>query len=226
MSWSYSNPHFAEIMQGGAPVSDAEVVVIGFHGKGGGASGIFNKMKKAAAGTDDVAYLAPKSANTVWFGDEFVSAGHDELQTSLAAVTDLIRSLNAAGVSNDQIVLAGQSQGAVLVNEYLANTGDDVRGVVSWSGALVGPIYEAVMAGQINPFFPGDLMGLEFDRIPGEYAGADLTGQTIQMAVHDADPKVPLGAVLAMADYYRAQGAHVEMHVEPGQPTISPSMMS
>lgn len=216
MSFEFSHPHFSQVYEGGAALSEAEVVVIGFHGRGGNVDGIYNKMDQAVGDSKDVAFLAPRAVDRLWFRDQFVAADDPQLLKSLDAVAALIKSLNDRGISSDQIVLVGQSQGAVLVDEYLASTGIDVRAAVSWSGALVGPFYEEVASGQINPLSPNPLKGLEYDLIPKEYRGVDLTGQTIQIAVHEADPKVPLEMVLATADYYRSQGAQVEMHVEPG----------
>lgn len=216
MSFEFTHPKFVEVHHGGAAIADAEIVVIGFHGRGGNYENVFNKIEQAVGGADDVAFLTPESDNRLWFRDEFVAADNLQLLQSLDAVGDLIKALNDAGVSSDRIVLAGQSQGAVLVDEFLASTGLDVRAVVSWSGALVGPFYEEVWSGQINPFSLNPLAGLEYDRIPDEYRDADLRGQTVQLAVHENDAKVPLEMVLATADYYRSQGAIVEMHVEPG----------
>ena len=216
MSFAFTHPHFAEVHQGGVDVADAEIVVIGFHGRGGNVSAVYNSIAQATAGSSDVAFLVPEGETKVWFRDQFVPADNPQLLKSLEAVGDLILSLNDAGISTDRIVLAGQSQGAVLVDEYLASTGIDVRAVVSWSGALVGPFHNELMAGQLNPFSLNPLKGLEYDIIPDEYRDADLTGQTIQLAVHEDDAKVPLEMVLASAEYYRSQGAVVEMHVEPG----------
>ncbi len=216
MSFEFSHPHFSQLYEGGAALSDAEIVVIGLHGRGGNVGGIYGKIEEAVGDSQDVAFLAPRAVDRLWFRDQFVAADDPQLLKSLDAVAALIKSLNDAGISSDQIVLVGQSQGAVMVDEYLASTGIDVRAAVSWSGALVGPFYEEVASGQINPLSPNPLKGLEYDLIPEEYRDADLTGQTIQIAVHEADAKVPLELVLATAEYYRSQGAHVEMHVEPG----------
>ncbi|GAB5375235.1 MAG: hypothetical protein AcusKO_16970 [Acuticoccus sp.] len=214
--FEFSDPHFSQVLQGGAGLENSEVVVIGLHGKGGRSEPLEERVQQALEGTDDVAYFIPESANKWWYEGEFVPADDPGIVASIDAIVRLIEALGEEGIDPSQIVLLGYSQGAGMVNEIVAATGIEFRAVVSWHGALLGPAVEAHELGLIDLEADEPFADFTVEHIPETYVGS-LEGQNIYLNIHEEDPKVDVELVTASAEYYRSLGAHVNVYVEEGK---------
>lgn len=90
----------------------------------------------------DVAYVLPPAAGGSWYPGRYNeprAANEPWLGQALEAGESAIASLLAAGVSAEQIVLAGFSQGGCLVADLLARTPRPYAGVAVLTGSLIGP---------------------------------------------------------------------------------------
>lgn len=220
----FSDPKFSDLNQGGAPLEEAEVVVIALHPRYGHAANVEARVQDAIGDADDVAYFVPEAIRHVddgieksWFQGDFTSADDPELIESIDAVVRLIEALGQEGIEENQIVLVGYSQGATLTNEIIASRELDLRAVVSWHSSLVGPMAEAIARGEVDPQAedPFD-ENFSFEHIPESYVDS-LEGQDIYLEIHEDDPRVDFDLVRATAEYYRSLGAHVNFHVDEGR---------
>lgn len=97
-----------------------------------------------------------------------------------------------AGLSYENIVLLGFSQGACLALEYAARNGRRWGGVVSLSGGLIGAEHEPRM-----------------DR-------GNLAGTPIFLGCSDIDFHIPLERVQNSAETLRALGGDIVFRMYPG----------
>ncbi len=102
----------------------------------------------------DVAHILPVAAERSWYPGRYF----DPLQTLEphlgGALAALDRALAIAGVPDDRLVLAGFSQGACLVAEYLAREGPrPFHGAAVLTGSLLGAPAERAQP-RISPGLP------------------------------------------------------------------------
>lgn len=185
----------------GADLTTARAAVILAHGRGASAQ----SMAELAAHlpTDGIAYLLPQAANSTWWpGSGFapIESNQPWVDSALQVFSDLITRIHAAGLTNDQIILGGFSQGAVLASEYAARHATRYGGLLIFSGAVLGPLTR-----------PLDFTG-SFANTP-----AFIGGQT-------NDPWVNGQQLQRTADLFTRLGAHVTTDIIPGADhTIRPS---
>jgi predicted esterase len=134
---------------------------------------------------DDVSYVLPVAAQRSWYPGRYfdpLDALEPHLGGALAAID---RAIGAAGVSDERLVLAGFSQGACLVAEYLAR-----RGPRQFHGAAI---------------LTGSLLGT-----PAERAEPAI-GPGLRMAFASSryDDWIPLADALDTAERFRRAGAVV-----------------
>jgi phospholipase/carboxylesterase len=118
---------------------------------------------------------------------------HNEpwLSSALQLVDDIVRDLNTAGISHEQIYFSGFSQGACLTLEYIA------RHAKRWGGAAA---------------FTGGLIG---DRIYHDHYMGNFAGTPVFIGTSDPDPHVPLERVEETTTILKSLGAAVTTKVYP-----------
>ena len=148
-----------------------------------------------------MAYLAPQAAGHTWYPLSFLAPREQNepwLTSALSRVEQVVRSLEGAGLTREQIVLCGFSQGACLATEFVASHPARYAGVIAFTGGLVGPP-------------ESDL----------HHPGA-LAGTPVLLSSGDPDPHVPWLRVQQTADELSRMGAHVTTRRYPGRPhTVS-----
>lgn len=202
--YEFSHEAFFDVQQGGALIQDANMIVIGFHGKGGNQQKILSGLEAALGSSDNVTYLAPLSVDGRWWGGNAripPEDGDPDFARALAGVDALIEDLLAQGFTRDQIILTGNSQGSTLVAEYNASElyDDD-------------PLYGILLSGGVLNAAGVD--GATIDDLRERYL-ASAAGDNVVIVGHAEDPQVPRQAYELTYQHWLEQGAGVSMQLQP-----------
>lgn len=196
-----NDPHAHQpVRAAGVPLTEARAVVVLAHGRGADAQDILGLAEHFAV--PGVAYLAPEAAGGAWYPARFLAPlAHNQpwLDSALAAFDATLRSVRAAGVPDERIVLGGFSQGACLALEYAARNATRYGGVLALAGGLIGP------DGHVRSD-------------TGSFAGTPVF-----IGVGDLDAHIPVARAQHAAEVLMALGAEVDLRVYPRVPhTVVP----
>lgn len=135
---------------GGAPLADAEKVLIMLHGRGSTAQNILRVAD--GLNVQDFALIAPQATNNTWYPYSFL-VPQKQNQPWLDSALDLLKSLTdemiEKGILSENIYFIGFSQGACLTLEFTARNPRHYGGIVALTGGLIG---DQVSSDQ----YPGD----------------------------------------------------------------------
>ena len=188
------DPHAGQpVLQAGAPLGDAPVVVIMVHGRNAGPGNILDLVPRLARPA--VTYLAPAAAGRTWYPHSFlaeVAANEPGLSSALGVLDALVARVEAAGIPRARIVLLGFSQGACLTAEFAVRHPSRFGGVVVYSGGVVGP--------------PGTTWP----------ASGRFDGTPMFFGCSDRDSHVPEPRVTESAELCARLGATVTRRIYPG----------
>mgnify|MGYP006275099995 CR=1 FL=1 len=189
-------PHAGQpIRQAGMPIEHAKAAVVLFHDRASTAEDIIDLWEEFD--NPEVAYLAPQAAGNAWFPKSCLAAyaeNEPHLSSALWLVSKVLEALGDSGLPPEQVMLAGFSQGACLVLEYVARTPRRYGGVAAFSGGLLGP------QGRLR-----------------SYRGS-LDATPVFLGCSDIDFHVPKTRVLETAEVLRGMGAEVTERIYPGMP--------
>lgn len=177
----------------GAPLEDAQLVVILLHGRGATAESMLSLAD--ALHENQVSFLAPQAALNRWYPNSAfgpLDTNEPDLSSALATVDLLVNQMRAKGFSDLQIAFGGFSQGACLASEYLARNASRYAGLFVFSGALIGP--------------PGT---------PRNYEGS-FEGMPVFIGGSDVDPWVAHDFLKGTASVFEKMGAGVDFRTYPG----------
>jgi phospholipase/carboxylesterase len=196
-----SDPHAAGVvLQRGAPLSEARLAVVLLHGRGGSAQDILGLS--SALNVPGVAYQAPQASEHTWYPLSFLAPRQENepfLSSALAKVGAVVRSIEEAGFSRKQIVIAGFSQGACLATEFVARSPAQYGGLIAFTGGLIGP------------------PGTNFRDLAKGTPKA-LAGTPVLFCSGDPDPHVPWARVEESASVLSGMGGSVLTRRYPGRP--------
>jgi predicted esterase len=186
------------LLRAGAPLGEAEGVVILLHGRGGSAADILSlhEALEGGLGNRKLAWLAPEANGRTWYPNSFLApreANEPYLSSALRRVESLVHAAAEAGLGPEKIVIGGFSQGACLSTEFVASHPAHYAGLIAWTGGLVGPL------------------GTQFD-----HAG-DLSRMPALLLSGDPDPHVPWSRVEESAAVLGHMGAKVTLRRYPGR---------
>jgi len=188
------DPHRGQpVLAAGAPLTEAEGVMILVHGRGANAADILGLAE--ALERPKLACLAPDAAGHVWYPRPFTApqaANQPWLASALSLINRLFADLSEEGIPAERVVLLGFSQGACLSLEYAARNPRRYGGIVALSGGLIG---EAIA--------------------PASYPGS-LAGTPLFLGCSDVDPFIPLQRVQQSTAVMKQLGADVTEHIYPG----------
>ncbi|MBZ0292568.1 MAG: phospholipase [Anaerolineae bacterium] len=125
----------------GTPLNEAQTVVILVHGRGATAESILSLANYLPQ--EGVAYLAPQAANNTWYpnsGFGPLESNEPFVSSAFQTLTNLIAHVTEAGITPQQLLIGGFSQGACLASEFVARNADRYGGLFMLSGALMGPL--------------------------------------------------------------------------------------
>jgi predicted esterase len=136
-----SGPHSsARVLVRGNTVNPTTVLIL-LHGRGSTPEHITNILSGDTLSPHSLV-VAPEAKDLVWFPGRFfdpLNQNELHIRSSLELVNQLVRRLEQRfSIHKSQIILAGFSQGASLVSEYLTRHPAQFKGVCIFSGALFG----------------------------------------------------------------------------------------
>jgi len=114
------------------------------------------------------------------------------LSSGLAAIGNVLATIERADIPLERTMLLGFSQGACLSLEFTARAARRYGGVAGLSGGLIGP-----------------------DGTPRSYSGS-LAETPIFLGCSDVDPHIPVPRVAETATVLRRLGGEVDMRIYPG----------
>lgn len=181
----------------GAPLADASKVVIFIHGRHATGTAILPLTEPLAM--DGLCFLAPDADTGSWYPGAFMApliTNEPYLTNALDRLGSIYHSLEKLGFGREQIVLAGFSQGACLVLEYVARHPHFYAGILGFSGGLIGP----------DPMVRDDHRSFE--------------GTRIFLGCSEKDPFIPARRVMETAGHLQGHGAQVTARLYPGSDHI------
>jgi predicted esterase len=181
------------LLTAGASLDGAAAVMIMMHGRGATARDILALGSEFDA--PGLAFLAPQAAQNTWYPYSFL-APTSQNEPFLSSALDVIESLLArvadAGMTAENTVLLGFSQGACLATEYAARQPRRYGAIIGLSGGLIGA--------------PGS---------PRNYDGS-LEGVPVFLGCSDVDPHIPVARVQETAETFERMGASVTTRLYSG----------
>lgn len=181
------------VLQFGAPLEEAELVVILLHGRGATAESMLPIAKELQ--TDRVSFQIPQAALNRWYPNSAfgpLESNEPDLTSALETVDGLVNDLRENGFSDQQIAFGGFSQGACLASEYVVRNARRYACLFVYSGALIGP--------------PG---------MQREYTGT-FDGMPVFIGGSDVDPWVAHDLLKETTGVFEKMGADVDFRTYPG----------
>lgn len=189
------DPHADEpIATAGAPPQAAQAGVVLLHGRGDSPEGILRLV-------DDiyhrgVHYVAPAAAGRVWFPGRVTDPVTDRrtayVESALGQVASALDLMDGIGISPDEVVFVGFSQGTAIALEFVTRRARRYGGIAALAGGLLGPTA---------------------DLTPRE---GRLDGTPSFCGVGTDDPYVSTAHVEASASILAAMGAETTTETYPG----------
>ncbi len=168
--------------------------IIALHGRYADAAGI-TQLARVIDPSTRWNVVAPQAAGATWYPHSFLAPiQHNEpyLSSALSLVRGIVDTLVDTEHTWGHICLIGFSQGACLALEFAARHGAKVRGVVGFSGGLIGP--------------PGT-----------EFNHRERRDQlTVFLGCSDVDPHIPLDRVRETGQVFERLGSSVVTRIYPG----------
>jgi predicted esterase len=190
-----TGPHAGlPIAMAGAPLGEAEGVLILAHGRGGNAGEMLRLARPVAP--PGIACLAPQAAGNTWYPYRFiepVARNEPHLSSALSVLGDLVDRVIGNGLPAERIALFGFSQGACLALEFAVRRAQRLGAVIGLSGGLIGETVARKIAGP-----------------------RPLDGMPVLLGCSQHDPHIPIGRVRETETVLRALGAEVVARIYPG----------
>lgn len=181
------------VLNVGASVQEARLLVIMLHGRGATADGMLPLVQ--ALDTGNVSFWLPQAAMNRWYPHSAFSPtemNEPDLSSALEMLDQLTLTAHEHGFSDQQIVFGGFSQGGCLAAEYVARNARKYAGLFILSGALIGP------KGTDRNYLG------TFDKMPVFIGGSDV------------DPWVAYDFIRDTAETFEQMDAQVDFQTYPG----------
>ncbi|MFT5351236.1 MAG: phospholipase/carboxylesterase [Planctomycetota bacterium] len=189
-----TNPHIEQaVVKLGCEINVARRVVVLVHGRGQTPLFMEENVTRPLA-LKDVAYVAPTAANECWYPLGFMAALAENepwLTYTMTCIDVLVNGLAEKGCPRDELILAGFSQGACVIAEYICRYPQRYGGVAILTGGLIGP--EGTT-----------------------WKGDSLEGTPVFLGTSDADEWVPLNRVKESHRVLVEREAKVDFRVYKG----------
>lgn len=178
--------HTKEYITAGKDLKQATKALIMLHGRGAQASDILSLAPHLQVG--DYALVAPQATNYTWYPYSFMAnPNHNEpwLSSALGVIGEVVKDVEAAGITKENIYFLGFSQGACLTLEFVTRNAVKWGGVVAFTGGLIGDILYTK-----------------------NYKG-DFAGTPVFIGTSNPDPHVPVERVQASTRILQSMHANV-----------------
>ncbi|MFP8954442.1 alpha/beta hydrolase [Natrialbaceae archaeon A-arb3/5] len=137
---SVSGPHRGQpLLTSGAPAQAADAALVLCHGRGATAQGVVNLFDPVYR--HGVAFVAPQADRSRWFPRPATAPRTENepwLTSAVECVEAALETARSAGVPPETTVLAGFSQGACVVAEFVRRSPARYGGLALLSGHLPG----------------------------------------------------------------------------------------
>jgi phospholipase/carboxylesterase len=176
----------SKIHYAGLPLNQAKKAAILIHGRGATAESILSL--RSVLKLDSYAVLAPEAIQMSWYPFSFMAPDQKNqpaLQNSLEIIQQTWNQLTDAGISPENILLIGFSQGACLSLEFAARNAKKLGGVIAFTGGLIGEILD-----------------------PAKYKG-DFANTPIFIGSSEMDFHVPLPRIQDSIEILEKMGANI-----------------
>lgn len=173
------------ILERGIPLQKASQALILLHGRGGSAEDIL-QLGEHLAGVGTY-IVAPEAPHNAWYPNSFMEE-RDKNEPRLSSAIDCVHHLIqiiSEYIDPAQIALAGFSQGACLALEASARLPQRYRGVIAFTGGLIGKTVRA-------EDYPGN-----------------LAGTPVFIGTTEQDPHIPLSRAEESASILQKMGGQV-----------------
>lgn len=134
-------PHGSEPVTITGNIKSPTKALILLHGRGASGESILNIINQITL-SDEYIVIAPNAYEHTWYPQRFIvpqEQNQPYLDSALGRVNSIIHSLkNSFNINSENIIIGGFSQGACLVAEYLKQYPQKYKGVVIFSGGLIG----------------------------------------------------------------------------------------
>lgn len=178
--------HQKEIITAGKKMDEAKKALIMVHGRGASAEDIIGLSP--SLNVKDYALIAPQATNYTWYPYSFLAPPKQNepwLSSALELLNEVVRDINKAGITADNIYFLGFSQGACLTLEFVTRHAKKWGGVAAFTGGLIG------------------------DKIyPENYTG-DFNGTPIFIGTSNPDPHIPVERVHETTKILKTMNASV-----------------
>src|SRR3712207_648916 len=188
-----NNRHRVYVKKYGAPLNEANEVIIMLHGRGGDADDLVHSLRGHLK-VDGFAILAPQATNSTWYPNSFLAPPNQNepwLSSALDVVHATTRMAVEENIPEQNIYFLGFSQGACLMLEYVARNAVLYGGVFAYSGGLIG------------------------DKIYLENYKGKFHDTPVLLGCSDVDPHIPLERVYASENILKDMGAEVHVRIYP-----------
>jgi len=204
---SGANPHLVEeAVRAGPPLHDARVAAVVVHGRDQDPAYMLEHLVEPLA-LPGIAYLLPVAAGRSWYPRRYFdprAANEPWLSAAVEACEATVELALEAGIPPKRIVLAGFSQGACLLAEFIVRRPRPYGAAALLTGALIGAPEELAPPGGL-PLPP-------------------LGGLPVAMVSSRHDDWVSIDDVRATARAFEVAGARVDLRVlDDRQHLIAPA---
>lgn len=179
----------------GAPLKEADKVLIMLHGRGAYAEDIVSLAEHLHVSNTHI--IAPQAKGSTWYPYSFmwpVQQNEPWLSSAIELLNEILKNVLQSGKKSQQVYVLGFSQGACLTLEFAARNAMQFGGIISFTGGLIGE--------KLNE---------------SQYKG-NFNGTKIFIGNSDHDPHVPLTRSESSKKILENLGANVMMKVYPDMP--------
>ncbi len=193
LSTSKPPHHNIKVFLQGNTESPQKALIL-FHGRGSTAENILGIINNITL-PNNVVVIAPEASGYEWCPFRF-DVSREQNEPYLSSALSVVESLtsycdNTYGIKTEAIVLAGFSQGASLVADFVARNPAKYKGICIFSGAIIGSESE----------------------IEKEEWKSDLDYTPVYIGCDDHDPHIPLDRVLKTINIFKNLNATVESRI-------------
>lgn len=182
------------MIQSGAPLSHNNPVILALHGRNQTPDFVIDIFERMA--WREATLFAPNAHHQTWYPARFmdpIEQNEPDLTYALEALDERIKHLAEQGVGKERLIVLGFSQGGCLLAQYLVTHPARYKGIVIFTGGLIGP-----------PGTTWEILG-------------SLQGTPTLITTCDTDEWVPLERVQETITLFRQMSASVTEKVYQGR---------
>lgn len=182
--------HHKNFIKGGKDIEEAGKALVMLHGRGSNPYDILSLAQHL--NVKDFALIAPAATGNTWYPYSFLASAEQNgpwIESSIELLDHVVSFLHDHSIRDENIAFAGFSQGACLALEYAARNARRWKGVVAFTGGLIGESLQR-----------------------SKYKG-DFDQTRVYIGTSDPDIHVPVERVLETAEILKHLKADVKLDI-------------